>query len=114
MFLGAEVASDQPGVVICSFPNEMTKDRCVEHVATIENLLSERFACPMKVELRVAAEVAEPSQRASSGGSSSNTELSDEMPDMSELTDAPPDGRTGVDRIADAFPGARIVDVDEI
>ena len=34
----------------------------------------------------------------------------DEHVDLDDLVDAPNDVRTGVDRVTDAFPGARVVD----
>ncbi|MCP3934790.1 MAG: DNA polymerase III subunit gamma/tau [Actinomycetia bacterium] len=114
LFRTAEISSGEPGMVVCTFDNEFTRDRCVEHVSVIESLLTERFGFPMKVELNAAGRSpAAGSPDSPAAKSESESDAIDEIPDLSELTDAPPDGRTGADKLADAFPGARIVDVDE-
>ncbi len=108
LFRTAEISGGTPGTVVCTFDNEFTRDRCVEHVSVIESLLTEQFGFPMKVELNAAGG----SPTAAPPSTQAESPTIDEMPDLSELTDAPPDGRTGVDRLADAFPGARVVDAD--
>ena len=76
-------------------------DRSVE--AALARVLSQ------EIELRLVAG----SDRDPVGSSAAGVGATpDETIDLDELRDAPPDGRSSVDRITDAFPGAMVVDND--
>jgi DNA polymerase-3 subunit gamma/tau len=106
---GRFVGVDERGALF-ALPNAAHRSRCEEHRAGVEQVLSDHFGRPVPLVLLVdegstftppplpAATVDEPVE---------------EVIDVRDLEDAPPDKRTDVDRIAAAFPGAELVKEDD-
>jgi hypothetical protein len=96
---GRFVAVDERGAHF-ALPNEPHRRRCEEMRADVERVLAEHFGRPIPLVLEVegAAPQAPPS-------------VADEVieiEDVHALDDAPPDDRTSIDRLAEAFPGAEL------
>ncbi|MEA2422703.1 MAG: polymerase subunit gamma/tau [Thermoleophilaceae bacterium] len=96
---GRFVAVDERGAHF-ALPNEPHRRRCEEMRADVERVLAEHFGRPVPLVLEVegAAPQAPPS-------------VADEVieiEDVHALDDAPPDDRTSIDRLAEAFPGAEL------
>jgi DNA polymerase III subunit gamma/tau len=106
---GRFVDVDERGAVF-ALPNAAHRSRCEEHRAGVEQVLSDHFGRPVPLVLVVddGTTVASPPLTAAS-----IDEPVEEIIDIHELEDAPPDKRTDVDRIAAAFPGAELVQEDD-
>ncbi len=106
-----DIDSPTPGHIVCHVSNEITRERCVAHVPAIQDLLSSRYGLPMTLELTVeAARTSTIDSTTTSTSQDHPTDEADEVIDPNELTDAPVDATSGVDRLTAAFPGAKIID----
>ncbi|HEY2812633.1 MAG TPA: DNA polymerase III subunit gamma/tau [Acidimicrobiales bacterium] len=108
---GRFVAVDERGAVF-ALPNAAHKSRCEEHRPGVEQVLTEHFGRPVPLVLVVEDATTSPSP-APVPASAPSDEPVEELIDVHELEDAPPDTRTDVDRIAAAFPGAELVQEDD-
>ena len=114
-FQAAEFLRIEGSAAVFELPNEVHRDRCEQVKGQVEAVVAEVVGQP--VELRLVAghddgvadrgSAANPSPEAMAASAAS-----DEPIDLDALRDAPPDGRSTVDRITDAFPGATVVDTD--
>ncbi len=103
---GRFVAVDDRGAVF-ALPNEAHRARCEEHRAGVEQVLGDHFGRPVPLVLVVddgtpASPAPLPAEQVD--------EPVEEVVDIHELDDAPPDNRSHVDRLAAAFPGAELVE----
>ncbi|MGI8664121.1 MAG: DNA polymerase III subunit gamma/tau [Acidimicrobiales bacterium] len=109
------------GVASFGLPNPVHVQKCEEMRHEVEAVLSEHFATTLVLALVVddgpapatavrarSAPAAPDDQRSETD----TTEEVDDVGDIAELEDAPADGRTGFDRIAEAFPGAELFQED--
>ncbi|HEX2382356.1 MAG TPA: DNA polymerase III subunit gamma/tau [Acidimicrobiales bacterium] len=103
---GRFVTVDERGAVF-ALPNAAHRSRCEEHRAGVEQVLSDHFGRPVPLVLVIddGASAAVPATSAAA-----IDEPVEEIVDVHELEDAPPDKRSDVDRIAAAFPGAELVE----
>ncbi|MGQ0615591.1 MAG: DNA polymerase III subunit gamma/tau [Acidimicrobiia bacterium] len=92
-----------------ALPNEPHRKRCEEQRPEVERALAAHFGRPVPLVLVVeehpaagAADRAEPA-----GADESRPE---EIEDVHQLADAAPDHRSGLDRLAEAFPGAQLIE----
>jgi hypothetical protein len=106
---GRFVDVDERGAVF-ALPNAAHRSRCEEHRAGVEQVLSDHFgrSVPLVLVVDDGAMVAP-----SPVPAATVDEPVEEIIDIHELEDAPPDKRTDVDRIAAAFPGAELVQEDD-
>lgn len=112
-----EVVGD---VAVFALPSEALRSKAEPMLADLEGALSAYFARRVPVRLIVDSEGTsgrtnedQPRRRdhgAPTAGRTVQDEAMDaEVVDMVELRDAPHDVRTGLDRLAQAFPGAQII-----
>ena len=115
---------------VFALPNEAHRSKCADKQADVEAALAKHFGRPVPLRL-VVDQGAPPAEAASGGGGSDDGEpfpskgskpkgrspaaagaASDEHEhvDVSELTDAPADERTPIDRLTEVFPGAQVVE----
>jgi len=106
-FQAAQLLRTEGRVAVLELPNEVHRERCEQLRAEVEVALARVLS--QEIELRLVAG----SDRDPVGPSAAGVGAApDETIDLDELRDAPPDGRSSVDRITDAFPGALVVDND--
>lgn len=100
------------GVAVYGLPNEIHAAKCEEVRGVVEAELAEHFARP--ITMRIVVDAGDPAPRrgpdAAAGGPGEFEE--DVAIDLEDLTDVEGDAPTGVDRIAEIFPGAELVDGD--
>jgi DNA polymerase-3 subunit gamma/tau len=106
---GRFVAVDERGAVF-ALPNAAHRSRCEEHRAGVEQVLADYFGRAVPLVLVVDDGSTAAVQPAPSAPVDEPVE---EIVDIHELEDAPPDKRTDVDRIAAAFPGAQLVQEED-
>jgi hypothetical protein len=105
-----------PSTAVFALTNAPTRDHCEKKRSEVEAALAQHFGRPVPLKLVTDAELggpvpAGPSVGAAAGGHSSARELPDEVDiaDVHDLEDAPT-AATGVERLAEAFPGAELVE----
>ena len=116
------VSSDGPAVVV-NLPNEPHRKRCEEVRGEVEASLATHFGRPVPLELvsgtsggRVpdGSDVgSSPEPRPAPQRKPEPVELEDEVVDVSELSDAPTQDGSAIDKLTKAFPGAELVQDDE-
>jgi DNA polymerase III subunit gamma/tau len=97
-------------------PNAVHAQKCEEMRPEVEAILTEHFGAPITLELVVddaPAPAAAPPRPAPAAREPEPDPLPEpeeiaEIGDIAELDDAPADDRTGIDRLAEAFPGAEL------
>jgi DNA polymerase-3 subunit gamma/tau len=106
---GRFIAVDDRGAVF-ALPNAAHRSRCEEHRAGVEQVLADHFGRPVPLVLVVdeGSSVPTPPLPAASVD-----EPVEEIIDVHDLENAPPDKRTDVERITAAFPGAELVEEEE-
>jgi len=106
---GRFVTVDERGAVF-ALPNKSHVAKCEEHRVAVEAVLAAHFGCAVPLVLVVddSTTVAAPPAEASDPDPDDH----DEIVDVHELEDAPADGRSGIERVAAAFPGAQLVEED--
>ena len=105
-------------VAVFELPNEVHRERCEQLRAEVEGTFSELLGQPVSLRLVAGHDDAGPGGPPSPGPSSSPgpepaPSPSEEPVDLDQLQDAPPDGRSTLDRITDAFPGATVIENDD-
>jgi DNA polymerase-3 subunit gamma/tau len=98
-FTGGRFAAVEDGHAVFALPNSIHASRCEEYRAHVEAALAEHFGVPVPLRLVVDTGVVAPPPVPA-----------DDVVDVDDLRDAPPDNRSGLDRLAEAFPGAEIMD----
>jgi DNA polymerase-3 subunit gamma/tau len=105
---------------VFAVPNAAHAAKCEDYRADVERVLADHFgrAVPLVlvVENAAASPVAPAAPPASAPAATRAPEPveepvdeQDEVIDVHELADAPPDNRTSVDQLTDAFPGAELL-----
>jgi DNA polymerase III gamma/tau subunit len=89
---------------IFAVPNPTHRARCEECRDVVEAALAEHFGRPVPIRLVVDGE-----HVAATPAPAARPEPEDVV-DVNELVDAPPDGRTHLDLLTEAFPGSEMVD----
>ena len=106
---GRFVAVDDKGAHF-ALPNEPHRRRCEEMRADVERVLAEHFGRPVPLVLEVDGAGA---PAASEPAPEPVLEDPIDIAEVHALEDAPADPRTGVDRLAEAFPGAELFQEEE-
>ncbi len=116
------VSSDGPAVVV-NLPNEPHRKRCEEVQGEVEESLAAHFGRPVPIELVSGASGgrvpdgsnvgSSPEPRPQPQRKPEPVELEDEVVDVSELSDAPTNDGSAIDKLTKAFPGAELVQDDE-
>jgi DNA polymerase-3 subunit gamma/tau len=108
MYAAVEFVGVEGDEAIFETPNDKHRERCETRIGDVEIALSEELGRPVKIRLVDGqSDGGQGSEVSSAPGS---TPPADETVDLTQLEDVPPDGRSNLDRITDAFPGATIVD----
>lgn len=114
-FQAAKFVRIDGAAAVFELPNEVHRERCEQLRAEVEGTLAEVTGQPVPLQL-VAAQDGEADRGPGSGSQMSGTGLGasegDDLIDLDQLQDAPPDGRSTVERITDAFPGSTVLDND--
>jgi DNA polymerase-3 subunit gamma/tau len=105
---------------VFAVPNAPHLEKCEEYRADVESVLTEHFGRRVPLLLTVDTDVAAPPTAPSPSKAAAvkpaptrKPEVHDEDVDLHGLVDAPPDNRTSVDRLTEAFPGAELLQEDE-
>jgi hypothetical protein len=122
--VGRFVDAGSDGAAVFALPNAVHRDKCEAKRADVEHALEEHFGHAVPLRLVVDESGASTEDHNSNGrrapggrsrpGNRTSPAVSSEPGDPEEpidldaLEDAPPDPRTPIDRIAEAFPGARV------
>jgi DNA polymerase-3 subunit gamma/tau len=124
---GRFVEVNDDGAVF-AVPNAAHATKCEEFRADVERVLADHFgrAVPLRITVEQGGPVSAPSAPAApapsappaapaakSAARAAVVEEAEEIIDVHELEDAPPDKRTHVDKLAEAFPGAELLAEDE-
>ena len=88
------------GYAVFALPNAIHTSRCEEYRAHVEEALAAHFGRPVPLRLTVDGGAPPPEP----------PRVEEEAVDLSELRDAPT--RSGLDALADAFPGAELMEPD--
>ncbi len=110
LFKLGHVVDSTPDVVTVGLPNSAHLERCQQKREEAEAALVKALGRPVRLALVVGGDDGEPSGDRSAGPRPPTGPQADEHVDLEDLVDAPNDDRTTVDRVTDAFPGARVVD----
>lgn len=105
-FQAARLVRTGPQGVVFALPNPFHRDRCEQLRGEVEHELGEVLGTPASLVLTAEGD----------GGLDDEVLVppdDESLVDVDELRDAPPDGRSSVDRITDAFPGATVVEEGE-
>lgn len=110
MYLPGRFASaDHTGAVL-ALANEPTRQHCEKKRPDVEAALAAHFGRPVPLRLVIEADAGTGSPaRAGSSPATSARALDDEIVDVHALEDAPT-AATGVERLAEAFPGAELLE----
>jgi hypothetical protein len=106
---GRFVAVDD-GHAVFGFESATLGEMASQARPDVEAALAAHFGRPVPVRI-VVAPVGERAGGGSPGGGTPDPH--EEVPDLSELTDAPPDDRSPLDHIRSAFPGSELLPPDE-
>jgi hypothetical protein len=106
---GRFVAVDD-GHAVFGFESATLGEMATQARPDVETALAAHFGRPVPVRIVVVpgtaagagAGAGEPDDGAAAG-------LDDEVPDLAELTDAPPEERSPIDRLRTAFPGSELL-----
>ena len=133
LYTAGRFVSFEDDRAVFALPNAPHMARCEEHRPAIERVLSEHFGRPITLQLVVDEAVPQAARQAAPQPASKPlpkktapaptppaptpaevTPQVDEGPgdeeiDIHDLEDAPPDKRTHVDRLTEAFPGAELL-----
>lgn len=105
-FLAGHIAAVNGTVIDFVLPTESQVKRCEPKLAEVEAAVAQTFGTPMKITLRAGD-----SPAPSASPQKTVVEVQDESEiDVNDLTDADVMNATVVDRIADVFPGAEVLD----
>jgi hypothetical protein len=91
--------------VTFAVPTDAMRGKCEVHRLDVEAALEAHFGRP--VPLRLTVDTSTAAQMADGGAP--GTSLAEPV-DLDDLRDAPPDDRSGLERLTEAFPGAEVVD----
>ena len=94
------------GAAVLALPNPIMRDKCEEKRAELERVLAGHFGQPVPVRLVVDPAVG---PEAGHGAVLREAPEHEEPVDLDDLVDAPAEGRTGIDRLTEAFPGAEVL-----
>ena len=104
---------------VFAVPNAAHAAKCEEFRIDVERVLAEHFGRPVPLVLTVDATAPVPEPRTPEPKAVTPRTVTpkvieepDEVIDVHELEDAPPDNRTSLDQLADAFPGAELLPED--
>ncbi len=100
------------GIVTFAYPNQLPADRAIDVKGELEQAMSARFNCPVRVSVVVdpAKSGGPPQRRSSRQPSPTPSDSEEDIGPVSELEDADDSSNTMVDRLTAAFPGAKLVD----
>jgi hypothetical protein len=122
LYTPGRFVSVEDDTAVFALPNAPHMARCEEHLPAIERVVSEHFGRPISLVLTVDDAAPPPVATAKAAKAApvkpavaapaEVDEPADDVIDVDELEDAPPDTRTHVDRLTEAFPGAELLPED--
>ncbi|HVX18386.1 MAG TPA: DNA polymerase III subunit gamma/tau [Acidimicrobiales bacterium] len=109
------------GHAVFALPDETHRAKCADRLGDVEAALATHFGFPVPVQLVIDRGATRPADETGpdEGGPTPSAPVASDRAiedrgtediDLSELTDAPADQRTPVDRVSEVFPGAEVVD----
>ena len=106
-FLAGRVAGVDGDVIDFVLPTDSQVKRCESFRVEVEKAATETFGMPLRIVLRAGTD----GPKAATGSQVDAAPVQDESEiDVTDLTDADAMNATVVDRIADVFPGAEVLD----
>jgi hypothetical protein len=105
---------------VFAVPNAPHMAKCEEFRADVERVLGEHFGSPFPLVLTVDDSAPPPATKPAPSPAKAvapkvrapKIAETEEVIDVHELVDAPPDNRTSLDQLAEAFPGAELLRED--
>ncbi|MEO9223533.1 MAG: hypothetical protein ABI276_00925 [Acidimicrobiales bacterium] len=129
MYAVGRVLETEAHHAVFALPNEPHRAKCAEKQADVEAALATHFGRPVPLRLVVDPGMPVPDAPATPVGSSGQERLGSQSSqpnpstnapeeddldiDVSDLTDAPADSRTPLDRVQEIFPGASLVEGEQ-
>ena len=111
MYRTGRFVESEAGSAVFALANAPTRDHCEKKRPEVEAALAAHFGRPVPLRLVAKADddaPAKPSGGRSPGSKGAAATADEEVDDVHALDDAP--ASSGVDRLAEAFPGAELVD----
>jgi hypothetical protein len=96
--------------VVFGLPNKIHAAKCEEVRLEVEGALAAHFGRPTPLRIVVDEGAPPPPVRGAAPAAAPDDDRSDEVVDLTELTDATDAPSTGVDVVNQVFPGAEVVD----
>ena len=110
-FAGGRIVGVDGGTVEFGLPNDVHRKRCEELRGVVEEQLTATFQRPVSLRLVVDSDALPPrSASARPAPAPSDEPTADEDVDLSGLVDATDTATNDVERIAEVFPGAELID----
>lgn len=104
-FAAGRFAAVEGGTVTFAVPTDAMRGKCEVHRLDVQAALEAHFGRP--IPLRLTVDTSTAAQMADGGAPGASLA---EPVDLDDLRDAPPDDRSGLERLTEAFPGAEVVD----
>jgi DNA polymerase-3 subunit gamma/tau len=100
------------GIVTFAYPNQLPADRAIDVKGELEQAMSARFNCPVRVNVVVdqSRSGGPPQRRSSRQAAPTPSDSEEDIGPVSELKDADDSSNSMVDRLTAAFPGAKLID----
>jgi hypothetical protein len=99
--------ADGPNGPVLLAPTETHRAKCVKQLGEAEAALTAQFGTAMSITLGVEGSPAPPPGGPSGG---SPPPLDDDVVDLDDVVDAPPEHLDPVSRVVEAFPGSELLD----
>lgn len=109
VYLTGRFAASAGGAVVYALANAPTRDHCEKKRPEVEAALAAHFGRPVPLRLATDAEVGGAQPVSAPTPAPAATPDDDHVDDVHALEDAPT-ATTGVERLAEAFPGAELVE----
>jgi hypothetical protein len=100
--------ADGPSGPVLLAPTEVHRAKCVKDLPAVEAALEAQFG--VKVPVTLAAEGTEPPPSNGRGQQAAAPAYDDDVVDLDDVVDAPPEDMDPVSRVAQAFPGSELID----
>jgi DNA polymerase III subunit gamma/tau len=110
-FAGGRFVSVEDGAAVFGLPNKIHVTKCEEVRGMVENALAQHFGRPVPLRIVIDRGAPPPVVPGSDAPASDDGPHGDvEVIDLDELTDATDVAGSGVERVAQVFPGAELVE----
>jgi DNA polymerase-3 subunit gamma/tau len=111
LYAGAEFVSGGASSLTLSFQGGVPLAKCEQHRPSVEAALSDALGRSVTVELTHGGSAAPARGEDPAPAPAVPAPLEEDEIDLDDLVDAPPEAhKSGIDRLAEAFPGSELVE----